>query len=282
MSQLLIIPTSTLSIHHPQNCAYQSIISLSDTKLTNLTSPKPIVLSRTNRQKEDDQLSIDFTPGPFDVICSQGKTAKSHEGNKRFVSTIQKRAKDYKNATEKRVKSMIVRSIIDEIRTKSPDGGFVKKDSDGQWRTVSLEQAREKVSQSLRDTLAGSYRSSLSAKKRSRMESNLKRMIDFEEIIGTNKFVSDRMQWLSKTIKTSNVSNSTSSISDSQILKRMTETNFCILRQLKQDRVVQQQVRNEHPKTTTEEHINKKALLSTYSAVDETLKKFQFDEEFMM
>ena len=163
----------------------------------------------------------------------------------------------------------MVRKIIETIQAKSPKGGLVKKDSDGQWKMVGFEQSREKVSQSLRDTLAGRYRSSLSAKKKSRMESNLKRMIDFDEIVGSNKFVADKMIGLANTIQKTNNGNA-KDFSDPQILQKMTETNFCILRQLKKDRTVQKSVRGRTPSPPR------------YSALDQTIQRFDFDREFMM
>ena len=225
-----------------------------------------------NQNKELEQC---FEPGPFDVICGQGKTSKTHAGNIYFQSIIQKRAKEYAGTTEKRSKSKIVRNIIETIQQKSPNGGFVKKGSDAQWKVVGLEQAREKVSQSLRDTLAGRYRSSLMAKKKSRMESNLKRMVDFDEIIANNKFVGSKMQWLAGTIKNTNSSASDGTLPDASILKLMTETNFCILRQLKKDRIVQRKVCGQQSPRTSPSP-------PRFSAVDQTIQLFQTDQQYML
>jgi hypothetical protein len=283
MTELLILPPTTISAHYHQSYPYQSIIGITDRKLTHSQSPTTISSLRTNRKIENEKLPRDFEPGPFDVICSQGRTAKTHAGNVFFQSFIHKQAKDYANANEKRTKSKIVRTIIETIQTKSPNGGFVKKDGDSRWRVVGLEQAREKVSQTFRDTLAGRYRSSLSAKKRSRKESNLKRMIDFEEIIGTNKFVSERMHGLCFSIKICLDSSNIGDLSETNVLDCMTETNFCILRQLKQDLTVQQKVRAGQSQQQVEMQDERKAPPpSSYSPVDETLKKFQTDSKFIM
>lgn len=268
MAQVLVLPTFSM-----QNSPYQPIIGMKRTVSPLRTSPK----------NDDKQLRSDFQPGPFDVICSQGRTAKSHSGNIFFHMIIKKSAKEYANAIEKRVKSKIVRNIIETIESKSPDGGFVKKDSDGMWRVVTLEQAREKVSQSLRDTLAGRYRSSLIAKRKSRMESNLKRMIDFDEIIGANKFVTDRMQLLSETIQNTNDSSNANNMSDSNILKQMTETNDCILQQLKKDHMVQQKVHVGQSQQQVENSGERKpAATTSFCAVDETLQMFHTDRKFML
>ena len=272
----MVLPTPSMPTQHCQNYHFRSIID--NSSLSNTINP-----SRANLENEIEELERGFEPGPFDVICSQGKTAKSHAGNIHFHSVIQKRVKEYASSTEKRTKSKIVRNIIETIQAKSPNGGFVKKDSDGQWTLVGLEQTREKVSQSLRDTLSGRYRSSLMAKKKSRMESNLKRMIDFDEIIGSNKFVAEKMLWLAETIKNANKSD-TNKLSDPKILKIMTETNLCILRQLKKDRMVQKSVRGEQqsqPQTVGNSE-RKTISLPPYSAVDQTLQRFHFDQEFLM
>jgi len=283
MTQLLALPIPAIPVHHRQNFPYRSMINITDRKFTSVLSSKTMDYLPTNHNCEREDLQKDFEPGPFDVICSQGKTAKTHPGNIYFQSVIHKRAKQYSSAIEKRIKSKIVRNIIETIRNRSSNGGFVKKGGDGRWRVVGLEQAREKVSQSLRDVLADRYRSSLSAKKRSRMESNLKRMIDFDEIIGTNRFVSERMRWICGTLKKVNDSSKVSSLSDSDILKLMNETNTCILRQLKLDKTVQQKVRGDKPQQQESNSDNQIiSLPPSHNTVDGTLKRFQTDGDFMM
>lgn len=279
MTELLIHPS-----HLNQNHLYPSNITISNFTLTKTAPQKPSGSSKTSlRICEDEELPKGFSPGPFDVICSQGKTAKVHAGNIYFQSVIHRWAKQYSNTIEKRNKSKIVRTIIETIQAKSPNSGFVKKTGDDRWRTVGLDQAREKVSQSLRDTLAGHYRSSLKAKKRSRMESNLKRMIDFEEIIASNKFVSERITWLSDTIKNSNDSSHKSNLSDVEVLKIMNDTNMCILRQLKQDRTVQQKVLGTQPQKLMESQDKCRIQASPpYEGVDETLKMFQTNKGFLL
>jgi hypothetical protein len=115
-------------------------------------------------------LSEAFSPGPYDVICSRGEKAKTHQGNLFFRSIIGQWTIKYVKAEGKLGKSLIVSEIIDTVRRKSPDGGFVKQDG-GKWYEVGDKTAREKVGQSLRDILQGQYRSSSSSKKRRREES---------------------------------------------------------------------------------------------------------------
>jgi len=281
MTELLVLPFSALPKGYNQNFPYGSNVNTSNLKFRKITSQEKINSFPTSlRRCESQELLKNFAPGPFDVICSQGKTAKSHPGNIFFQSVIRKWAEEYANTTEKRNKSKIVRNIIKTIQAKSPNGGFIRKGESGGWRVVALDQAREKVSQSLRDTLAGHYRSSLTAKKRSRMESNLKRMIDFEEVIGANRFVSERISWLSETIKNNNDSSSKSTLDDSDILNLMNDTNHRILRQLKEDQKVEQNVQSGQPQQNqVERNI---AISPSCEGVDETLKKFHIDEGFML
>jgi len=85
-------------------------------------------------------------PGQFDVICARGKHALEHPGNRRFRAMIENNLQRYSAATTKFEKSMIVSSIVDAVRTSSPDGGFIKE-KNGQWYEVGDHVAREKCGQ---------------------------------------------------------------------------------------------------------------------------------------
>ena len=177
-----------------------------------------------------------FIPGEFDVICSRGKIAKSHSGNIYFQSLVEKTAPKYANAKGKLAKSLIVSEIMEEIRRKSPNGGFIKL-SGGHWFEVGDWNAREKVSQSLRDILHGQYRSSASSKKRRKDELNAKMVEDIDALIESNEFVSKRIKSLSHTIKTQ-----ASMVSDEELSREMTQVNTEILDQLKTDNTLQRKV----------------------------------------
>jgi hypothetical protein len=92
-----------------------------------------------------------------------------------IVATIQERSRSYKE------------------RKNDDDGGGERggflKIIDGKWNIVDGKLAKEKISQSLRDILAGQYCSSLVSKKKKRRESNLQRIVDFDKIVLSNKFV---------------------------------------------------------------------------------------------
>ena len=281
MTQLLVHPVRMTPAHHQQRYLYQSNNQIIG--MASMTPPpmKKVIFPSTIHKNESTELPEEFVPGRFDIICSHGKTAKHHAGNVYFGSIIDMWTKQYQNTIEKRAKSKIVQQIIETIQTKSPQGGFVKKVSDGRWCVVSAEQAREKVSQSLRDKLAGHYRSSQGAKKRSRKESNLKRLIDFEEIVEENRFISASMAQLSETVSNANNSDSLRTrISDEALLCLMTETNTGILQQLKQDQTIQQTFRFEELQRKMPKRNELKTLIRR--TVDETLKQFDFDKDFIL
>jgi hypothetical protein len=55
-------------------------------------------------------------------------------------------------------KTSIVQSIVDQIRDASPHGGFVRKDTFGNWYEIGTIAAREKVGHAIRDHLTGPLR----------------------------------------------------------------------------------------------------------------------------
>ena len=145
-----------------------------------------------------EKLPEDFTPGPSDVICSRGKAAKSHIGNVQYRKLVESYMERYVRSTAKLQKMAIIAEIVTKVRVRSPKGGFVKQKDDGRWYEGTHHQqnsslfpdmmsrqdlttlrfllfchhyilvgdhfAREKVSQSLRDSLHVYYRSSCKSK----------------------------------------------------------------------------------------------------------------------
>ena len=66
-------------------------------------------------------------------------------------------------------KSIVVSEILNAVRSSSPNGGFVRRNSKtGHYEAVTDRVAREKVGQMLRDSLNAQYRSSLGSKRRNR------------------------------------------------------------------------------------------------------------------
>lgn len=111
-----------------------------------------------------EKLDPDFIPGAFDVICSRGKAAYQHQGNRSFRATLEHHLPSYANARSKQGKTEIVTMIYHGIQEATPEGGFIRKNDKGEWCRVPSHVAREKVGQGFRDLLHTEYRSSTKAK----------------------------------------------------------------------------------------------------------------------
>lgn len=123
-------------------------------------------------------LPLDFVPGENDVICGRGRKAFSHIGNERFRRLVEGRLAEYSSASSKLEKSYILSDIVVEVRQISPNGGFVKRDTQsGRWYEVGDFLAREKTSQAFRDALHDQYKSSNTAKKKRRQAEQADRSI---------------------------------------------------------------------------------------------------------
>lgn len=86
-----------------------------------------------------------FSPVFLPVIANH-VAQQCTAGNERFRQLIDKHAPVYLEASTKYQKSEVIAKIVTEVRTNSPDGGFVKKDFySGRWYEIGDEKARDKV-----------------------------------------------------------------------------------------------------------------------------------------
>lgn len=108
-----------------------------------------------------------FTPSDLDVICARGKLIYDHEGNRRFRELVKHHLPTYSECVTKMQKTRVVSHIIETVRGRSPEGGFVKNVK-GQWYEVGDRRAKEKTGQTMRDLLHTRYTSSTKAKARAR------------------------------------------------------------------------------------------------------------------
>lgn len=115
-------------------------------------------------------LPVEFVPTIDDVICGRGKKCYSHVGNDRFRERVHTMLALYKQARSKLDKSKVLNMVVEQVRQNSPGGGFVKQDESGRWYEVGDFLAREKTSQTFRDALHESYKSSSVAKKKRRQQ----------------------------------------------------------------------------------------------------------------
>ena len=110
-----------------------------------------------------------FTPRDHDVIIGRGRASNNHIGNKRLGRIVASKLDVYSIARTKNDKTDLISSIIDQIRTNSPKGAFVKQDLQTKlWYDAGNFAAREKISRMFRDALHEAYKSSNSNKKKQR------------------------------------------------------------------------------------------------------------------
>mmetsp|Transcript_10088 Transcript_10088/g.20422 ORF Transcript_10088/g.20422 Transcript_10088/m.20422 type:complete len:345 (+) Transcript_10088:206-1240(+) len=96
-----------------------------------------------------EELPKGYRPRPADVCCGRGKKNWRHHGNATFRRLIHSNVQAYIDATTKHDKTLVVKSIVDIVRSNG--GRFLKQASDGGWHDIGDSQAREKVGHSLRD-----------------------------------------------------------------------------------------------------------------------------------
>jgi hypothetical protein len=153
----------------------------SSSSKTNLTNSKAHKL-KTNKKKKMAMLNLSdnglkkepkmrllpesFTPSKHDFVCGRGRKIFMHVGNQRFRQLVERRLQEYSNAANKLEKSCIICEMVLYLRTSSPHGGFVKRNSkDGRWYLLGDFLSREKTSQAFRDALVDQHRSIDDSKK---------------------------------------------------------------------------------------------------------------------
>jgi hypothetical protein len=136
----------------------------------------------------------------------------------------------YGKSTNKYQKTLIVSSIVDEVRDRSPEGGFVRLEPNGLWYEVGDHLAREKAGQNLRDGLSRQYKSSTKAKRRRRNVVGTDLVYDVENMIQSNSFVSKQLNDLQNHVKDNG-----DTAPEVFMSNMFTQTNHAILEAFKQD-----------------------------------------------
>ena len=166
-------------------------------------------------------LPTDYVPGPDTVICARGKKYWDHSGNQRYRQIIASATSKYSQTTNKYDRTLIVSEIVRTLQrgqcnkdrgcspshtttTSIPRSAFIKLDpSTKRWKYVVDEIfIREKVSQSLRDSLAGKYKSSTKSKKLRKTIMFETTHTSIENVIHSNPQISQRISQLSTDIQT--------------------------------------------------------------------------------
>ncbi|GKY91530.1 hypothetical protein MPSEU_000126400 [Mayamaea pseudoterrestris] len=89
---------------------------------------------------------------------------------------------EYSRAKSKLDKSGVLATVVAQIRSKTPNGGFVKQDQYDRWYEVGDFLAKEKTSQAFRDALHERYKSSNVSKKKRRQEEQTRAIDRFRGI----------------------------------------------------------------------------------------------------
>lgn len=127
------------------------------------------------------ELTVGFSPGECDVICSRGAESYRHTGNERLRNTIDTELEKYSNADTKFAKSIIVSDVVDGVRARSEGRGFIRQNkSTGEWHVLSDKLSREKVGQLFRTAI--SKKTHISCKGTIKRPANSKRVKEQHDI----------------------------------------------------------------------------------------------------
>jgi hypothetical protein len=176
------------------------------------------------RQVTEVLLPRDFSPSPCHVLCARGKLYWDHPGNQKYREIIAAVNEKYSKANNKMEKTLIVSEIVEKLCKSC----FVKKVS-GRWVECDEHFCREKITQSLRDSLHKQYRSSTKAKKRRR--AGVKISGDIDEVLHSNVSVGQRIEKLSQDVQKQGIL-----ATDLEIGNLFSQANFDILEMMKRDR----------------------------------------------
>jgi hypothetical protein len=114
------------------------------------------------------ELPQGFVPGERDVVIGKGKKFYFHSGNQWLRTLVASMLSEYTKAQTKGDKSNIISDVVEYVRNH---GRFVKRDlKTGMWAYAEPLLCREKCSQTFRDNLAQTYRSSNVAKRNKRRQ----------------------------------------------------------------------------------------------------------------
>ena len=174
-------------------------------------------------------LGEDFVLGEFDVLCTRGKQANSHSGNKYFRAIVESYRTQYANVRSKLERTLIVSEIVDLIRSKG--NGFVKPDKNtGVWTEVGDLVAREKVGQLFRNVLSDQYKSSRTNKRLRRKCATTKLAENLHRVIASNSGVTQHMAEL--------VQETEQSTSDDALMVTFAQKNLQMLQLIKNDQAL--------------------------------------------
>ena len=115
----------------------------------------PTAIQELTASTETTSLCSSFKPGEYDIVCGRGKGSYNCPGNKKFRAIVNRNIDRYLAAKSRLDKSLVLASIIDEVRQQNNGNvRFVKKDKNQGWVEISEDQVREKAGHTIRETIA--------------------------------------------------------------------------------------------------------------------------------
>jgi len=213
----------------PGNKSLEGCSKLSQQQQIQLTKMLPTTTSAAIIRKKNQN----------NVICARGRTYWNHPGNQLYRKLISLAKDQYSKAHNRRRKSLIVSEIIRHVHMS--DGCFVieggRKGRD-QWVECNLSFVREKVTQSLRDSLSFKYSSSTTRKKRRKAKVQEIFYGDIDRIVRSNTAVSQKISNLKQKVERANLYRGTENegVSDETMIEMFDAANLNILETMKKDR----------------------------------------------
>jgi len=97
-------------------------------------------------------LPLNFKPGAKDILCGRGNVFSNHEGNRYFGKVIRSNIREYKAASNRTEKIIVVDEILEEIQMSG--ARFAKIDRETKrWYELNDVQAHQKIGHAIRDTI---------------------------------------------------------------------------------------------------------------------------------
>merc|ERR1711924_244619 len=195
-------------------------------------------------------------PFPNDVICARGRTYWDHPGNEMYRNLISLAVRQYGNAPNRQIKSLIVSQTI--LHVKKAGGRFVKKAGkrgQQQWVECKINVVREKITQCLRDGLSFKYSSSTTRKRQRKTQVEEFYVGDMYRVIHSNAIVSKKINEFQKQVEWLNSPDGCegSGTTDEELMELFAAANLDILETMKKDKSMSDQIRGISAIATAEE-----------------------------
>jgi hypothetical protein len=119
-----------------------------------LSKNQESILKLEDVRSEEDKKNLEILtvkePSREDVLFGRGGGTNFHQGNMHYRAKIKSKQRDYINARQRAIKTIIISDIIEQVHTEG--GRFLKQDDkDKLWYEVDEKEVKKKTSQTLRE-----------------------------------------------------------------------------------------------------------------------------------